>query len=173
MASGCPVPLELQSISRPNAKPILIVSIWYYEVKNWRWIFVSKWVPVMNSCPCATLSRPRCLHGFESIFNTKFLAFKTYYCHILCFHPCYYVAQDTACGCPIAHSTRALANIVYFLSTKNNNVMIEGHLGSLFVFNLQYVYLSYWFPIHGVHFMVCLFLPQTIKMKFKIEKESL
>ena len=85
MASGCPVPLELQGISRPNAKPILIVSIWYYEVKNWRWIFVSKWVPVMNSCPCATLSRPRCLHGFELIFNTKFLAFKTYYCHILCF----------------------------------------------------------------------------------------
>ena len=74
--------------------------VWYYEVQNWHWIFVSKWVPVMNSCPCATLSRPRCLHSFELIFNTKptFLAFKTYYCHILCFHPCYYVAQDTACA---------------------------------------------------------------------------
>ena len=46
-------------------------------------------------------------------------------------------------------STKALADIVYLLSTKNNNVMIEGHLGSLFIFHLQYVYSSYWFPIHG------------------------
>ena len=74
MACGWPVPLRLQGISRPNAKPtsivdiILIVILWSSKLK---WIFVSKWVPVMNSCPCATLSRPRCLHRFELIFNTK------------------------------------------------------------------------------------------------------
>ena len=74
MACGWPVPLRLQGISRPNAKPILIVNIisivilWSSKLK---WIFVSKWVPVMNSCPYATLSRPRCLHRFELIFNTK------------------------------------------------------------------------------------------------------
>ena len=44
----------------------------------------------MNSCPCATLSRPCCLHGFIFDFSTPatFLAFKTYYCHILCINPC-------------------------------------------------------------------------------------
>ena len=44
----------------------------------------------MNSCPCATLSRPCCLHRFIFDFNTPptFLAFKTYYYHLLCIHPC-------------------------------------------------------------------------------------